>query len=127
VDADAQVAVSVRCSDAEFDAAAGADGGDYTAVVDTAIEVTFPAAAGPAQYTKHCLKVKAGATVSFRGSFVNHPLQPSGGDVPTPIPTLTNADPEGGALVLTMSTPGTFGYECTVHPGTMFGAVKVVP
>jgi plastocyanin len=30
-------------------------------------------------------------------------------------------------LLVTMTTPGTFGYQCEFHPTTMFGAIQVVP
>ena len=65
--------------------------------------------------------------VALTGVFVNHPLEPNGGDVPTPIPASTTADLAGGTLAVTMSAPGTFGYQCNFHPGTMFGAIQVVP
>jgi plastocyanin len=121
VDAGVQVG---KCSQASFDAPAGANGGDFTAQAN--VDVTFPTGVSPAQYTNRCAKVKAGSTVTFKGSFLNHPLQPSGGDAPTPI-VLTNMDPDGGSLVVTMPTKGTYGYDCTFHPSLMFGAIQVVP
>ncbi|MDB4937962.1 MAG: hypothetical protein JWP87_4934, partial [Labilithrix sp.] len=38
-----------------------------------------------------------------------------------------NADPDGGAVSVTFTTKGTFGYQCNFHPSLMFGAVQVVP
>ena len=28
---------------------------------------------------------------------------------------------------VTMSTAGSYGFRCAFHPGTMFGAIQVVP
>ena len=117
-------AVVGSCSQADFDAPAGANGGDFT--VQTNVDVTFPTGSTPAQYTNRCAKVKVGSTVTFKGSFSNHPLQPSGGDVPTPI-VLTSTDPDGGSVVVTLPAKGTYGYECMLHPSLMFGAIQVVP
>lgn len=115
----------VRCTDAQFDQAAdGTIGGDYTAT--TPPDVTFPTGGAPAQYEPRCLKVKKGAVVTFKGKFVYHPLEGNGGDSPTPIPT-QSTDVAGNALQVTMDREGTFGFQCTYHPTTMFGAIRVVP
>ena len=119
---DQSTTVPVRCTDAEFAATAGDAGGDNTTVM--AIDVTFPTGAGPAQYTNHCLKVKSGTVVTFKGNFGFHPLERNGGDPSTPIPALTNT---GDTLAVTLPAAGTFGYECMFHPGLMFGAIQVVP
>ena len=100
------------------------NGGDFT--VQTNVDVTFPTGSTPAQYTNRCAKVKVGSTVTFKGSFSNHPLQPTGGDVPTPI-LLTSTDADGGSVVVTMPVKGTYGYECMFHPSIMLGAIQVVP
>jgi len=115
---------AVRCTQADFDKTAGAGGGDFTGFPGA--DITFPTTAGPAQYTNHCVKVKVGSQVTFAGSFVNHPLEAQGGDTPSPIPT-QSADVDGGAVVVTFTTKGTFGFQCNFHPTTMFGAVQVVP
>ena len=112
------------CSQADFDAPAGANGGDLTAQAN--VEITFPTGPAPAQYTNRCAKVKVGTTVTFKGSFFNHPLQPNGGDIPTSI-VLQSTDPDGGSLVVAMPAKGTYGYECMFHPSLMFGAIQVVP
>jgi len=112
------------CSQTDFDAPAGANGGDLTAL--TTIEITFPTGAAPAQYTNRCPKVKAGTTVTFKGSFFNHPLQPNGGDMASPI-VLQNSDPDSGSIAVVMPTKGTYGYDCMFHPSLMFGAIQVVP
>lgn len=116
--------VVAMCTQADFDAPASASGGDYTGKAGVAI--TFPTGGAPAQYTNRCAKVKVGATVTFTGSFPDHPLQPNGGDTPTPIPMLQNTDPGGGVLTLMPAAKGTFGYECNFH-ASMFGALQVVP
>jgi len=111
-------ASGVRCTQAEFDQ------GDFTAM--TAVEITFPTDSAPAQYTNRCAKVKVGTVVTFSGSFSSHPLEPRGGDTPTPIPSQT-MDVAGGGLDVTMTTAGTYGFECAFHPTIMFGAIQVVP
>ncbi len=112
------------CSQADFDAPAGANGGDFTAQGN--VDVTFPTGPAPAQYANRCAKVKVGSTVTFKGSFFSHPLEPNGGDSPTPI-LLTSSDPDSGSAVVTLPVKGTYGYECMFHPSIMFGAVQVVP
>ncbi len=118
-----QAVLPIRCTAAQLSAAAGDAGGDNTATT-TPLEVGFPTVPGTDQYTNHCLKVKVGALVTFKGSFTLHPLRPSGGDTPTPIPALTNS---GDSLAVTMTTAGTYGYECVFHQGTMFGGIQAVP
>jgi plastocyanin len=114
----------VLCTQAEFDKVAGPGGGDFTAFPGA--DITFPTDAIPAQYTNHCVKVKVGSKVTFAGSFTNHPLEPMGGDTPTPI-TAQSADTDGGAVSVTFTTQGKFGFQCNFHPNIMFGGVQVVP
>jgi len=111
----------IRCTQAEFDAVASAVGGDYSAA--GGVQIDFPTGAAPAQYTKHCIKVKLGDVVTFAGAFGAHPLMPFGGTEPSPIP-LTQA---GTTLDVTMDTLGDYGFRCMFHPGSMFGAIQVVP
>jgi plastocyanin len=115
---------ALRCTQAELDKAAGAGGGDFTAFPGA--DITFPTAGAPAQYTNHCVKVKVGSKVTWAGSFASHPLAPNGGDTPNPIPS-QSADVDGGAVSITFTAKGTFGFECSFHPSIMFGAVQVVP
>lgn len=115
----------VRCTQAELDQPIGPGGGDFTAV--NAVEITFPSDSAPAQYTNRCVKVTVGTTVTFRGNFASHPLEPSGGDTPTPIPSQTMDKDDGGGLDVTMTSEGTYGFECAFHPTLMFGAIEVVP
>ncbi len=108
----------IRCTDEELAANDLTDGG--------ALVVTFLKAANPKQYENHCATVKAGASVTFSGSFRQHPLQAAGGDSPSPIPYVADDQP-GDQVVVTMPDAGTFGYECEYHPVQMFGAIRVVP
>lgn len=110
------------CTDADFDAAASFPaGGDFTGFPGA--DISFPNDVAPAQYGNKCVKVKVGAVVNFAGSFTNHPLAASGGTTPSPI----TATSTGTNAAFTMSTAGTFGFHCTAHPTTMFGAIRVVP
>lgn len=106
------------CTDDELAENDKTDGG--------ALEVVFNKGANPAQYANRCATVNVGASVTFSGSFVQHPLVPAGGDSPSPIPHVTS-DPPGGKLVVTMTRVGTFGFRCEFHPALMFGAIRVVP
>lgn len=108
----------IRCTDEELAANDKTDGG--------LLEITFLTAANPKQYENNCATVKVGATVTFSGSFKQHPLQAAGGDSPNPIP-YTADDQPGNELEVVMTAPGTFGYECEFHPIQMFGAIRVVP
>jgi plastocyanin len=135
--ADAKTPPAIRCSEAELDAPcdlAGGTGGNC--VAETEIPIDFNVGAAPAQYTNHCVKVKTGTVIVFRGSFFQHPLEPAGGDTPTPIPRLVPAtagdEPAAGdagkpETRVTTSAAGTFGFQCVYHPVSMFGAVRVVP
>jgi plastocyanin len=132
--ADQDTKIPLRCSQAELDAPCGAGGGACTdPVANASVTISFPTAPSPAQYTSRCVKVKVGTKIVFAGSFANHPLEANGGDTPTPI-KLTNSNneppvgPSGSPeLVLTMSSAGSFGFQCMFHPGLMFGAIQVVP
>ena len=112
------IAPKIRCTAEELAANDKTDGG--------ALEVVFSTGANPAQYTNRCATVKAGASVTFVGSFKQHPLEPAGGDSPNPIP-YTAGEEAGGKLVVSLPTAGTFGYQCEFHPTLMYGAIKVIP
>lgn len=117
-DDDDQPVSTIRCTDAELAANASTDGGS--------VVISFPTGAEPAQYTNHCLTVKAGSSVTFTGAFLQHPLVPAGGDEPNPIPATTANQPDD-ALAVTFPNAGTFGYQCDFHPAQMYGAIRVVP
>lgn len=120
---DASQEIPIRCTQAEFDQAASVpNGGDYTGQLS--VEISFPTDAQPAQYTNRCIKVKFGTEVTFKGNFGAHPLEPAGGNTPTPIPT--TPDVPNGILTVKMTNTGTFGFQCQVHPSMMFGAIQVV-
>ena len=108
----------IRCTDEELAANDKTDGG--------ALVITFLTTANPKQYENRCATVKVGASVTFSGSFKQHPLQAAGGDSPNPIP-YTSEDQPDDKLVVVMPTAGTFGFECEFHPNQMFGAIRVVP
>jgi plastocyanin len=112
-------AASGACTDALLDA------DDHTA---NGADVTFPgflpdASIAPAQFTPHCIRIKAGQTVGFFGSFADHPLA-NEGEAGTPIPKLTDT---GTELKVKFPASGKFGFHCDFHPSIMFGTVKVVP
>jgi plastocyanin len=108
----------IRCTEAELAANDATDGGT--------LEITFERGANPKQYENRCATVKVGASVTFSGSFVQHPLEPAGGDSPNPIPYTAEDQPDD-RLTVTMPMAGTFGYQCEFHPTLMFGAIRVVP
>lgn len=111
---------AVRCTQAEFDS----PDADFTTF--DGVDISFPIGAAPEQYLNHCAKVKVGANITFAGKFSSHPLASQGGDTPSPIPP-TNTDPASGTITFSVTKAGTFGYACTLHSGTMFGAIQVVP
>jgi plastocyanin len=83
--------------------------------------ITFPTVASPAQYSPNCVHVLAGQSVTWNGSFSNHPLEASGGTTSSPI-TTTNT---GTTATFAFPNVGTYGFHCQFHPGVMFGAVEV--
>src|SRR5512138_3120254 len=77
---EASAPIPLRCTESELAA------GDFTAA--GGVTIAFERGANPRQYTNNCATVRVGAEVRFEGSFFQHPLEPAGGDVPTPIPTV---------------------------------------
>jgi plastocyanin len=67
-----------------------------------------------------CLSVKKGGSVTFNGSFQDHPLLPKGGSSPNPIQTTAS----GTTKAFTFDAVGTYGFICGNHP-TMTGAIDV--
>jgi plastocyanin len=75
--------------------------------------INFGGAVGFA-YAPQCLKVAAGATVTFSGDFVTHPLVPSAtrGD-PANNPIVNMSDGTTASFVFPM--PGFYAYLCNFH------------
>jgi plastocyanin len=75
-------------------------------------------------YTPNCIKVQTGQTVTFTGSFAQHPLAQSCG----PESVLFNT--AGMSKSFTFATPGNYGYYCTFHGNQMgqgmAGSIQVV-
>jgi hypothetical protein len=65
---------------------------------------------------ERCLKIRIHQEVVFDGDFDAHPLEPLGGDMPSPFSSARWA----------FSRPGVFGYVCSIH-SEMTGAIWVVP
>jgi hypothetical protein len=65
---------------------------------------------------ERCLKIRVHQEVEFDGDFDAHPLEPLGGDMPSPF----------SSARWTFSRPGVFGYICSIH-SEMTGAIWVVP
>jgi plastocyanin len=68
---------------------------------------------------ERCLKIAAGQSVQWVGSFATHPLGPDQGDVPNPV---ASHDANG---VVVFPSAGLFGYRCNTH-FEMRGAIQVV-
>ena len=102
---------------------AGDGGGTpFTAVVPCSMEASYATGSSIAfgdsypgfNYAPKCLKVAAGATVTFNGDFAAHPLSPStnrGMTSGNPI-TLTNT---GTTTSFTFPTGGFYAYTCLFH------------
>jgi plastocyanin len=71
---------------------------------------------------KRCFKLEKGQAFKWITDLAVHPLEPFGGDTPSPI-TLVSA---GTSITVTFNTTGTFGYHCANHT-SMLGAILVVP
>ncbi len=116
-------------TDAGTDASAMMDTGSDTSVgvvngctsFTAGMTVTGPSGDNPSQYTPNCIQIAKGGMVTWNADFTVHPLQPSGGNTPTPI-MLTSS---GTTVSFTFPNTGTYGFECQAHPSIMFGAVEV--
>lgn len=107
---------AIRCTKADFDAH------DHTGT--NGVDITGPLVATPAQYNNNCARVKVGQHVGIYSQFSDHPIEPAGGTTPSFIPATSTGD----ALNLTApATTGVYGFQCSSHPDTMWGAVEVVP
>ena len=81
------------------------------------------------QYTPPCMKILAGQTVTFSGSFGGHPLMPGVPSSTTGTSSPNNpitAASSGSTLAVTFPTTGDYGYYCNFHFGNgMYGAIEV--
>jgi plastocyanin len=97
---------------------------DLTAMAS--VQIDFPVAG--LKYSPACFRVKAGATLSFVGNFMMHPLTPGVDgtfDGNSPI-QVTDVTPAGGSADFVMKDPGTYGFYCNFHWSSgMQGAVFV--
>ena len=85
--------------------------------------ISFPTGLSAAQYTPNCIKIKVGQSVTWNGSFTNHPLMPFNGDSNNPVTTTSS----GTTKSFTFPAAGTYGFACQFHSFAMFGAIQVVP
>ena len=67
-----------------------------------------------------CMEIGAGQSVTWQGDFGFHPLDASGGTMPTPIKLTSN----GNSVTFMFPTAGFYGYRCTAHSG-LEGVVHV--
>jgi plastocyanin len=97
---------------------------DVESAYMTGTTISFPASPTDFSYSPKCLKVSAGATVTFSGDFTLHPLLPS-----THRGTLTGSPITSTATGTTASfdfpTAGYYAYFCGVH-GPSDGAAGMV-
>jgi plastocyanin len=83
--------------------------------------ITFPTTAAPAQYQPACVTIAVGQSLTFNGSFTNHPLVQAGGDPSVFI----NSTSSGTTATFGFPVGGTYGFQCSNHPSVMKGAVFV--
>lgn len=70
--------------------------------------------------TPKCIEIDKNQTVTWQGDFGFHPLEPLGGDMPTPITSTAT----GMSAMFTFPNSGFYGYHCAVHSG-LEGVVHV--
>ena len=99
---------------------------DHTA--DAMVAIAFGGTTGFA-YSPPCIKVNAGATVTFNGAFISHPLEP--GEVKCNAPTVDMSSPikettTGMTASFMLPTAGTYPFYCGEHfAAGMKGAIFV--
>ena len=69
--------------------------------------VAFPTGPAAGAYTPSDVSVDPGETVTFNGSFTNHPLVWNRGDFPTQSSGTTNT--------YTFTQPGLYRFHCQIH------------
>ncbi len=97
---------------------------DHRAPADPRV-ITFPYDPNAVQYSPRCIKISVGQTITWRGDFRYHPLEPAGGDAPSPI--LVDPTPAGTERAVVFPNAGFFGFECATHSAEMYGAIFVLP
>lgn len=75
-----------------------------------------------------CAIIHAGATVTWTGDFVTHPIEAFNGDPMSPIDgtQITDNGDGTGTVTANFMNAGDFGYHCKVH-AFMQGVIRVVP
>ncbi|HXU06013.1 MAG TPA: plastocyanin/azurin family copper-binding protein [Polyangia bacterium] len=76
-------------------------------------------------YDPHCLKVQAGASVTFSGDFSFHPLEPSamrGNTTSNPITAISAGIDGGTTASFTFPNAGFYAYFCSFHGASDTGA-----
>ena len=96
--------------------------------------ILAPDVPAPAQFTPHCMRVRIGQTVTWKGDLESHPISyklvaTSRGGFGDAGSTFVVGDADGGATQNTAEAgePMTISFTCDKHPTIMFGAVDVVP
>jgi hypothetical protein len=125
--ADAAPATVNGCTAADFAA------NDRTA--DAAERVILaPDGPAPAQFSPHCMRVRASQTVTWKGDLSSHPISykliaAADGGFNDAATVATHGDADGGATQDTVQANDemTIAFRCDEHPTIMFGAVDVVP
>jgi plastocyanin len=85
--------------------------------------ITFANAAPATQYAPNCMEIAKGQSVTWKGDFKLFPLDSSGGSANSPIKTVDN----GNTTTVTFPVVGTYGFDSSADPKTMFGAIEVTP
>jgi plastocyanin len=113
---DASTAPVNGCGPAQFAA------NDHSAPSDPRA-IAFATTSTPMQFSPSCMSIQVGQTVTWNGDFSDHPLEPMPSVADDPIMDVTS----GTTASYTFTAPGTYGYDCAMHPSVMFGAIQVVP
>lgn len=75
------------------------------------------------------IEMQAGVetTITFTNNddSIPHNIHITGGDVDASFPAFTGADGPTETLTVTIDEPGTYQFQCDIHPGTMTGTVEV--
>ncbi len=83
--------------------------------------ITFSSTATPGPYAPRCMIISGGQSVTWNGSFANHPLEQFGGDESVWIAP-TNS---GSTAMFAFPVTGVYGFRSARSPSTMQGAIWV--